>query len=197
MKKKRAVRTPKGKYRIVMMSCGYVESNCTSWLIYHVNGARAFKKKTDAVKALALDMYNKYVAEELSFGYLTKCCKDALAKYERFCSYCGRSLKEKQFDQEAFEQFIVRLHGTTCDDYGEAEEANGHEFTFWPWDANRLIGAKENEVVFIPENAEHVLTDALYDQKPELMSPELLVSRSLPRESWQVTDWDQMKKEEK
>lgn len=186
----------KGKYHIIMMCCGYVESAKTSWLIYtSVDGRDVFNTKVDAVKALALDLYNKYVDENNCVNQRKNCCENATGL---FCSTCGRALSPKNstLDGDGFMNWICSLHETNCDSYGESEFANGQHLTFWPWRSEEIVGAKTNEVVFLQENAECILAEALYDQKPELMDEETKIEleRCLNNDDGlHMTDWQKMK----
>ncbi len=188
----------KGKYHIVMMCCGYVESAMTSWIIYtSADGRDVFKTKIDAVKALAFDMYNKYV-DETDPSTTMRCDSCKKESSGQFCSKCGTklSLDKQTLDREQFADWIMSLHSSCCDSYGDSEYANGTRLTFWPWRAEEIVGAKENEVVLIPENAGFVLADALYDQKPELMDEEtrLELEHCLNNDDGlHKTDWQRMK----
>lgn len=165
------------KYSFIMMSCGYVESNQTSWLLYgtHFHGREGFDTMQEAITELALDLYAKYYDECLS-SYInrysfSKCCTDSLIKDKeaKFCSKCGKPLIDKEFNADHFIEFIVNLHGSTCDSYGEAEYANGRHFVWWPWSMHEFIDASKDEIIFIGESAEYVLLAALFDAKPELI----------------------------
>ena len=167
------------KIKFIIMSCGYVESNHTSLLVYgtHFHGHEGFDTAVEAVKELSLDLYAKFHDEYLStynnrYGAdLKECCSKSLVndKDAKFCATCGSRLEDKKFDGDAFMDFIRDLHGSTCDSYGESEWANGRDFVWWPWcNIGNLIGAPKETVVIIPESAEECLLEALAEAKPEL-----------------------------
>lgn len=163
------------KIQFIMMSCGYVESNYTSNLIYGTH--KDFETGEEAVKELALDLYAKFYDERLSTyterHNFKKCCRDVLNKDKaaRFCSSCGTRLEDKQFDCDDFMDFISNLHGSTCDSYGESEFANDRHFVWWPWTPmKKFLEAKRDSILCIPEHAEVVILNALHEVKPELFS---------------------------
>lgn len=166
----------RGRYHVILMSCGYVEHSMTSWLIFSTRDISNvyFKTPAEAVTALALDLYEKYL-DELSYetGRLRKCCKDfrAVHSLAKHCIDCGTKLLPEQFDELRFMDFVSDLHCRDCDAYGEAEHANGRDFMFWPFRGEALLGAKKNEYVFIAGSAEEVIRDALLEAKPELEDP--------------------------
>ncbi len=186
----------KGKYHIIMMCCGYAESAMSSWLIYtSIIGNVTFATKVDAVKALALDMYNKYI-DDMDVRTVRQCPECKEIRGGDFCFKCGANLLAIQtLDAGEFKDWIVSLHSTNCDNYGEAEYANGEDLTFWPWRADEIVSAKQNEIVLLCENAQHILTEALYDQKPELMDEETKheLEQHLNDAHRHHTDWQKMK----
>lgn len=159
----------RGKYRFVMMTCGYVESAVTSWLIY-TSQRVYFKTAEEAVKQLALDMYAKFHDEHMDELEVWKpCCKSALKDEKKFCPDCGTQVGGLEFSADEFAEYVTGIHSTTCDTYGEAEYTKTRpELTFWPWQGDNIIGVKKNEVIVINQNAEWVLLDALCECKPEL-----------------------------
>lgn len=196
MKKQASKKSVKGKYHVVMMTCGYVESQMTSWLIYNTRNAIAFESKLTAVRALAMDMYNKYVEDHLDgkapHGLVKSCCK---AAFGRFCSQCGASLEHMRFDECSFQDFVKGLHSTDCDSYGSCDYAGDDVLVFWPWLAqDRILGLSENEVVILCENAEKILTEALYDQLPDLLTVQVKKELDMNAASeHHKTDWQEMK----
>lgn len=185
---------PGGKYHIVMMWAGYVESCTTSCLIY-VSGER-FKTPVDAVKVLAIDMYHKYLVDVNPRRHVSEkaCCVKSLNDVNNvFCPKCGRELeREVEFDHEGFCSFVVNLFSTTAVAYGESDGTCERDFVFSAWDADAIVGAKENEVVLLRECAEETLAEALYDQMPELMSKDVKeqllnkLSSDIHQTDWQV-----------
>lgn len=185
----------KGRYRIVMMSCGYVENNLTSWLIFSTfaNDER-FDTAAQAVMELALDLHAKYEDEYLSHRVYSECCKKAQEDPAMsFCPKCGSRLQNIDFDGMSFMDFIVNLHSTTCDSYGESESTGKRAFAFWPWRAHELVGAGEDEIVYIGENAERVILDALYESRDDLRKLELDGNYE-DDEEWRNLDWIAVRK---
>lgn len=165
--------------KFIMMSCGYVESNRTSWLIYQCNffGDEGFDTAKEAVTELALDLYAKFHDEYLSVyqnrysDSVKECCRKALiANHQaKFCSECGCQLLDEKFNPDEFMEYVTGLHDTTCDSYGDAEGTSTRSPLAWyPWWSHEFLGAKKKEIVFIPESAEHVILCALLEAKPEL-----------------------------
>lgn len=168
--------------RFIVMNCGYVESATTSSIIYGSDYLRkaTFSSYKAAITELALDLYAKYYEEYLSIYQhrydkdVKECCRESLIRDSRFnketkfCAECKEEIKDKPFDAEEFANYIVNLHQTTCDLYGDCEWANGRDLVWWPWAVRDLIGAPKEDVIFIAENAEGVLLAALLEVKPEL-----------------------------
>jgi hypothetical protein len=186
------------KIKFIIMSCGYVESNYTSNLIYgtHFHGHKGFDTGEEAVKELALDLYAKFFDEYLStynnrYGSdYKKCCRDVLDKDKaaKFCSACGTRLEDQQFDGDRFMDFICNLHGSTCDSYGESEYANDRHFIWWPWGLNKFLDADRKSILAIPEQAEGILLDALQEAKPELF-----VGQEPSDDRYAESSWEKIK----
>lgn len=193
----RSKKVSQGRYSLIMMSCGYVENSMTSWLIFSTEDISNvyFETARDAVIQLALDLYAKY-EDELSYTRpkSNKCCESNAATNPDalYCLTCGRRLEENTFDEIRFMEFVTDLHVRNCDAYGEAEFANDREFMFWPFRGQSIVGAKKNEVVLIPENAEVVIRDALYEVKPELKDLSLYKDEG-DRGPHFKTDWEKVK----
>ncbi len=186
----------KGRYRIIMMCCGYVESSKTSWLIFTTHHGR-FDTAAQAVIELALDLHAKHEDEILSLQYVyhKECCKEAkLVPENMHCPKCGTRLKDLAFDAEHFMQYISNLHNTDCDSYGESESTVKRDFAFWPWRAHDIVGASKDEVVFIGENAERVILDALYEAREDLRKLEY-VGNNDPGEEWRSAGWRNVRKD--
>lgn len=182
----------KGRYHVVMMSCGYVENAMTSWLIFSTRDISNlyFETPKEAVTELALDLYAKFEDERTYGREPKKCCVETQASNAaaKFCATCGKSLADAKFDETCFMEFVTDLHARDCDAYGEAEYACDRRFMFWPFRAEALLGAKKNEYVLISENAEVVIRDALLEAKPELV--DLTVERYVPDYK---SDWEKIK----
>ena len=160
-------------YKFIVMTCGYVESAATSSLIYScgfMGNGKGYESCKDAITELALDMYAKYADDYLKEDKIKyPCCHNQLVDRPQasFCSDCGSKIRSDNFNSETFQSMISDLHNSTCDSYGEAEFANDRNFCWWPW-SNSWIGRPKEEFIYIPEQAEWVLLEALYDAKPEL-----------------------------
>lgn len=189
----------KGRYRVIMMSCGYVESNRTSWLIYTTfSRNERFDTAAQAVMELALDLHAKYEDEVLSTNYVyqgKECCKKAKENVESvFCAKCGTRLRDDAFDAEGFMEFVKGLHNTDCNDYGESESTGKRDFAFWPWRAHELLESRKDEIVYIGENAERVILDALYESRDDLRKLEYNGNYE-PEEEWRSSDWLQVRQD--
>mgnify|MGYP005862726183 CR=1 FL=1 len=178
----------RGRYRIVMMSCGYVENACTSWLIFSTHSGR-FATAAEAVIELALDLYAKFEDEVLAPVYKSDCCRKQ--GDVAFCSTCGKRIMPKPFDGTEFMEYVTSLHNTTCDSYGESESTEKRDFSFWPWRAHELVDASKDEIVFIGENAERVILDALFEVRDDLRAKEL---ESFDDEDWRTSTWARVRK---
>lgn len=159
------------------MTCGYVENAQVSALIYQCQffdnpGYSTYK---EAITDLALDLYAKFYEDFLSayqnrYSSNDKCCRDVLIadKDAHYCPKCGKRITDKEFNYEEFQSYIVNLHGSTCESYGDAEDAGDRVLTWWPFWINDFIGAPKEEVIHLQEYAELILLAALLDAKPEL-----------------------------
>ncbi len=186
----------RGRYRIVMMSCGYVENNLTSWLIFSTfTRNERFDTAAQAVMELALDLHAKYEDEYLTHPVYNECCKKAKEDpATSFCPKCGSCLQPNvMFDATAFMDYVIGLHSTTCDSYGEAESTGKRDFAFWPWRAEEIVGASQDEIVLIGENAERVILDALYETREDLRKLEDRSDENEPDE-WRCSDWIDVRK---
>lgn len=179
------------------MACGYVESSTTSWLIYTTIDNSRFNTAAEAVVELALDLYSKYKEEILSLEYVhhKDCCKQTIARDEeaQFCSKCGTRLKIALFDANCFMDYVKGLHSTDCDGYGESEGTKDRSFAFWPWRAEEIVGAGLDEIVYIAENAERVILDALYEVHDDLRRLEYEGNYET-HDEWRSTDWQEVRK---
>ena len=165
-------------FSFIMMSCGYVENCSTSFLLYGTEfmGSPGFETRGEAIRELALDIYAKYFDERLSTyenrysQSVKECCRTALIadNKAKFCAQCGSHIKDKEFDEERFMEYVLELQNSTCDSYGEAEWAHERSFAWWPWSIREFLDAPRDSLIMIAENAEHVMLDALYDAMPEL-----------------------------
>jgi len=181
-------------YRFVAFACGYVESSMTSTLVYGTPflGGTKFATRGEAITELALDLYAKFESDREYVDSLRKktaCCDDAQKQGHTFYSKCGRKVQAEGFDYVGFLEFIDGLHNVDCDGYGEAESFGERDAVFWPWSFSEFLEADKSEVVYIAENAEHVLLAALCDAKPEL--------REFVEEDYGARDWKEQFKKDK
>jgi len=194
-------------FSFIMMSCGHVESNSTSWLMYGIQGIDrgGFETMEEGIKELALDLYAKFYDDHLSiyekrYGRdVDKCCRDNMkvvcedgTKHTPgtvyTCPTCGKDKKDEAFDPEEFRQYICSLHGSTCDDYGDVEYTRTrNHLSWWPYPTvKQFRDAPKDSVIWIGENAEHVLLSALYDAKPEL-------KQLSDYQDYSEEDWEKLK----
>lgn len=148
--------------KYIVMHCGYAENSHTSALIYQCQffGNAGFSSYKEAITKLALDLYNKF--------------RDDYS-----------SISEEEFDYEEFQEYVSGLHCTTADSYSEAEHANGNRLNWWPFWTADFIGASKEETIFIGENAEVILLQALLEAKPELLDED--------QDEGYLTDWESFK----
>ena len=176
------------------MISGYAEDATTSSLIYQCSffGKLGYQTCKEAITDLALDLYAKYYDEYISIyenrysNNVKGCCRECVIKNNeaKYCSDCGREIKDREFVYENFMFYVKELHSTTSDSYGDAEYAAGRELNWWPYWTADFIGAPKEEIIFIPENAEVVLLAALLDAKPELKI-----------EDFNCSEWEDFKNE--
>jgi hypothetical protein len=185
------------KFSFIVMTCGYAGSSMVSNLIYERIGFKeGFSSYKEAITNLALDFYAKYYDECLSIyenrydRSVQDCCRRILNENKKanFCSTCGNQLVDKEFDYEKFAQYIMSMHEANTDNYGEAECTGTRELNWWPFYSFQelITSCKNDEVIFIMENAEQVLLAALLEGKPELK-----------KDGWEnhfsCHDWEQFK----
>ena len=136
-----------------VLNFGYVESSGLSYLPFSSTG-----KYKDAKEAL-VDLA-KFLQEQYNLGHATepkKCCisskeKDAEAE---FCAKCGRSLKEEEFNDEHFTEWLSDMNCANVDSFhGEFIDYD----TSHRWQSNGLEGAPNQRFVY---NAEWVIAAAL------------------------------------
>ncbi len=187
-------------FRFIAFSCGYVESSMTSTLVYGTPflGNKSFATRGEAITELALDLYAKF-EDECPQVAARSCCQrfstrpDPIEEYE-YCPKCGRKLRPEGFDVYGFTEFVTELHNKDCDSYGEAEWFNGREPEFWPWSFSEFLTADKSEVIYIAENAEHVLLAALLDAKPDLKKR---ADQEIKEGDTWSSDWDEKFKKDK
>ncbi len=168
--------------KFIAFHTGYAETCSTSMMVYQCGffGHPGYTSPKEAFVNLALDLFAKFYDDVLSYRIPTnKCCEGAsvlgsggssqLREKYKVCDVCGIPLQERPFSPEDFMSYIRGLHGQTCDSYGDAEDTSTRDpLTWWPFWTNRFIGTPKEEIIFLRENAEWALLDALYYAKPEL-----------------------------
>jgi len=136
-----------------VLNFGYVESSRLSYFPFS-----SLNKYKDAKEAL-VDLA-KFLQEQYNLGHATepkKCCisskeKDAEAE---FCAKCGRSLKEEEFNDEHFVDWLQEMSGCDTDTFhGEFIDYD----TSHRWQSNGLEGALNQRFVY---QAEWVIAAAL------------------------------------
>jgi hypothetical protein len=174
-------------YRTIALSFGYVESNTTSWLIYHAE-SRAPSTRQEALYSLVAYLWDKFVKQnnehhDFSLGYSlgNKCCqrywtdtkyvngKKREANPER-CPTCeGKYPVTWEFNEEDWQGYLWDLHRSDCNSYGEHDWVE-NPYGWSPWMYSFAV--PQHQMVVIGEHAEITLTTILYELHPELVSKE-------------------------
>lgn len=181
-------------YRAIALSFGYVESNTTSWLVYHAEVHTPSTRK-EALQSLVAYLWDKYVKQsneshEFGLGYQlgNKCCQRHWldTKYIPDPEKPGWNKKREvdpircptcemkypvtwEFNEEDWQEYLWDLHRSDCNSYGEhdwADNPNGWS----PWMYS--FDVPQHQMVIIGEHAEITLTTVLYELHPELVSKE-------------------------
>lgn len=179
-----------------MMTCGYIESAQTSWLIFGTEYFEnpGFETRGKAITELATDLYYKYQDEIQNLTSLklnNGCCDFQIKNHPEsiFCSVCGTILDKGSFDPDGFMSYVTGLHKADCNDYGAQSEVNDRDLVWWPWlNIAELSKNSTDNTIYIVENAEKVLLAALLDNKPELIQEE-----SIRKEYSVRFDWNEFK----
>lgn len=136
-----------------VLNFGYVEN--ASMVYMPFTSTNKYKDAKDALVDLAEFLKEQYLKHYSSKP--KKCClaskdKDPTAE---FCSKCGHSLKEEEFDADHFQDWLRGLDCTDVDrfhgDYIDYDES-------FRWQSDGLEGAVNQRFVY---NAEWVLSAAL------------------------------------
>lgn len=136
-----------------VLNFGYVESASMVYMPF-----TSLNKYKDAKDAL-LDLAN-FLKEQYLLKYQSKpkkCClaskdKDPTAEY---CSKCGHSLEEEEFDAEHFQEWLKEFDCSNVDSFASNYIDYDESFR---WQSNGLEGAPNQRFVY---NAEWVLAAAL------------------------------------
>lgn len=136
-----------------VLNFGYVEN--ASMVYMPFTSAHKYKDAKEALVDLAEFLKEQYLKHYSSKP--KKCClvskdKDPAAE---FCSKCGHSLKEEEFDADHFQDWLKELDCTDVDrfhgDYIDYDES-------FRWQSDGLEGAPNQRFVY---NAEWVLSAAI------------------------------------
>ena len=137
-------------YPVIWMSCGYVENQLLSLLYWQV------QHKLPTSIQEAVESFVEYLYVE----YVQRHPPNALP-----CPTCGNESPSAQpFDQYLWEEFLVKLHGFTMDDWGDPDHG---EYGWVPWESPIFVLPKTQRFVFI-DNADTILTAILARLHPEL-----------------------------
>lgn len=168
-------------------------------LIYQCQffGNPGYTSMKEAITELALDMYAKFQGDVLSAyqrrhsSEMGECCRETLMIQPRanFCTSCGCVIADREFRYYEFTDYVSHLHTATTDSYGESERAVDRSFAWYPFWTQDFIGAPKEDVIFIAEDAQDVLVNALLEAKPELRDPQQ------DRNFVESIDWKQFKAE--
>lgn len=104
-----------GKRYTFVLNFGYVESAHLSFMPWTTNNT--FKTAKEALINLAAFLKDQYLIEhELK---LKKCCVSTKVKEPsaEFCSKCGHSVVEQQFDGEQFSEWLCALGDCNIDSF--------------------------------------------------------------------------------
>jgi hypothetical protein len=136
-----------------VLNFGYVESAGLSYLPFSSTGK--YKGAKEALVDLA-----KFLKEQYLLQHETKpkkCCISSKEKKDgaEFCSKCGRSLAEEEFNDEHFTEWLSDMNCANIDSFhGEFIDYD----TSHRWQANGLEGALNQRFVY---QAEWVMAAAL------------------------------------
>ncbi len=136
-----------------VLNFGYVESSSLSYFPFTSTGK--YKNAKEALIDLALFLKEQYLIKHSAKP--KKCClkskeKDSSAEY---CSKCGTSLQEEEFDSEHFEDWLRNMSGCDIDSFhGEFIDYD----TSYRWQTDGLEGAPNQRFVY---QAEWVLAAAI------------------------------------
>lgn len=187
-------------YRAIALGFGYVESHHTSWLMYSAE-TRLPSTRKEALCSLAKYLYNRFMANsEDSDDYNNKykkhmaaCCQQAWRKRDHDdpptkCPTCEARydiVVKSSFDVEEWHQYLRETASSDADSYGPYYE-NDNVYGWNPFMFEFDI--PQNQMVIVHENAEHILTDALFDVHPELRPEDHYRSEYIGRDYDHICD---------
>lgn len=136
-----------------VLNFGYVEHSSLSYIPFTSLGK--YKTAKEALVDLALFLKEMYLIKNSSEP--KKCCTESKVKDSsaEFCSKCGSSLQEEEFDPEHFEEWLVSM--STCDIDSFHGDFIDYD-TSYRWQSDGLEGAPNQRFVY---QAEWVLSAAL------------------------------------
>lgn len=134
-----------------VLNFGYVESAGLCYMPW--SSELKFKSAKEALVDLAEFLKKQYLDSHKVEP--KKCCKLSKGKDSEaeFCSKCGNSLQEDDFDSEDFEEWLRSMDGHTIDGFGDFIEFGEDR-----WEPGSFEGSKNQRFVY---NAEWVLSAAL------------------------------------
>lgn len=159
--------------RAIILTCGYVEDQKTSFMAFmHPKG---FETEEEALVSLANDLKGKYILdngdpEDPDRSSLKECCKKGMLEKDNFCKSCGGILynSDLSFDVESFTDWIYEdLHGSTCDSYGTSHMWT-NQLEWSPWEITEIFNLKRSQILLVNENAERLLGIALSATLPNV-----------------------------
>lgn len=160
--------------RAIALCFGYVESNTTSHLVYQADHKWPSSRK-EALHSLVNYLYNKFVYENEDYRkskmHMADCCRKGWWARDREnpptnCPTCNADYNVPfQFSEEEWINYLYDLHRSNCDSYGDHDDID-NPYDWQPW--RFYFDVPQHEMLIISENAEHILTHALYEIRPEL-----------------------------
>jgi hypothetical protein len=165
--------------RAIALGFGHVESRKTAWLVF--NAEQKFPKtRHEALMTLTEYLWSKFKYENsegiqtIKIQDMKPCCR--LYWYENKKdkpSNCGTCDTEYtfsvSFDKDDWCRFLKDLAHSDCDSYGE-HECIDNPYGWNPWSYNFEVLPRQTLV--ISENADEILTRALFELHPSLQSEE-------------------------
>ncbi len=156
--------------KAIAMHFGSVESLTTSCLVFSVQSSVRPKTPAIALNSLVEFLYQKWViscSPELPNKSQKDCCKKSSGN---FCSICGMKLNSKEENSFCYESlwnswdsFLHEIFKSDCDGYGNMDDIPNP----FQWEPG-FVPVTKNKLIYIAENADHVLSLALEKLHPEL-----------------------------
>lgn len=126
-----------------VLNFGYVESSSLSYFPF--TSVYKYKSAKEALVDLALFLKEQYLLKNTSKP--KKCCVDAKVKDSsaEFCSKCGKSLEEEEFDEELFEDWLTQMSCCDIDSFHGDFIDYDEELR---WQSNGLEGSVNQRFVY-------------------------------------------------